>query len=95
MAEKQHKKLPGKPFVKGDPRINRTEPGPGRPSLEYREALAQLSPLAMAALEKALKDKHASVRLAAARDILDRIHGKPTQPVKDVTPIRLIIHRDY
>ena len=59
MAENQHIKQrargPGKPFVKGDPRINRAKAGPGRPpedwtawcrgqfhSPEARERLAKL-----------------------------------------------------
>ncbi len=91
MGEKQRKKLPGRPFVKGDPRINRTKPGSGRPSLEYREALRELSPRALAVLERALRDKHASVRVAAARDILDRAHGKAVQPTEEKAPVRVII----
>jgi len=67
----------------------------GRPKLAYREALGVLEPLALATLRKALRSKHATVAATAAQDILDRLHGKPTQPIKDVTPVRLIIHRDY
>ena len=67
----------------------------GRPKLAYREALGVLEPEALATLRKALRSKHATVAASAAQDILDRLHGKPTQPIKDVTPVRLIIHRDY
>lgn len=82
---KQREKQPrlggitGRGFVPGDPRINRTRPGPGRPSLGYREALAALEPAALQVVAEALHAKQWSVRFAAARDVLDRLHGKPGQ----------------
>ncbi len=33
------------------------------------------------------KARHESVRLRAAQDILDRMHGKPKQPVEQVPPV--------
>ena len=71
--------ITGNGFVPGDPRINRTRPGPGRPSLAYREALAALEPEALRAVSEALRSKQWSIRLAAARDVLDRLHGKSGQ----------------
>jgi hypothetical protein len=86
-AEKQRTKqrrpggITGKGFTPGDPRINRTRPGPGRPSLAFREALASLEPEALRVLEEALHARQWSVRLGAARDVLDRLHGKAGQPL--------------
>ena len=87
MRQKQRQKqrraggITGKGFVPGDPRINRTISGPGRPSLEYRDALKALEPAALQVVEEALQARQWSVRLAAARDVLDRLHGKAGQPM--------------
>ncbi len=37
-------------FAKGDPRFNRTKPGPGRPPLAWTEALSKHEPEAIQAL---------------------------------------------
>lgn len=86
--QKQRKKqrrpggITGKGFIPGDSRINRTRPGPGRPPLAYREALQALEPVALHVVEEALQAGQWTVRLAAARDVLDRLHGKPGQAVQ-------------
>jgi hypothetical protein len=54
-AEKAAGKATGRPFEKGDKRINRTRPGPGRPPDKIR-----------AALRKAFDD-----RIATLREIAD------------------------
>jgi len=72
VTEKQRENL--KPFVPGDARINRTKPGPGRPRKEYREALAALEPKALAVVEATLSSRFPGLRLAAAKDVLDRLH---------------------
>jgi hypothetical protein len=72
MTEKQRENLQrGKPFVKGDPRIR---PGPGRPRAEFREALKLLEPKALAVVEATLDGRLPGLRLAAAKDVLDRLH---------------------
>ncbi len=67
----------------------------GPKPLAYREHLSSLEHEALLALARALRSKHAHVSATAAQDILDRIHGKATQHVKDDTPVRLVIHRDF
>ncbi len=79
---------------KGSGNLN-TKSKRGRKPLAYREHLASLEHEALLALQRALRSKHESVSTAAAQDILDRIHGKATQHVKDETPVRLIIKRDF
>lgn len=66
----------GKPFVKGQS----GNPG-GRPkeNHELKELAQQYTRAAIEALAEALKDKQQ--RVAAAVALLDRGHGKPTQPV--------------
>jgi len=66
----------GRPFVPNDPRHR---PGPGRPKLEYLEAMRSLAPEAVEVLRQELKDKRH--RLHAAESILNRAYGKPTETV--------------
>ena len=60
MADTPRKAAPkaptGRPFVKGDARINRTKPGTGRPPSVFKDFLRTLreSPEARAALELAM-----------------------------------------
>lgn len=83
----QRRKQPvGKPFTKGDPRINRTKAGPGRPPLAYRQALKSMEPQALQTVQSVLRMAPPAVRLRAAQDVLDRLHGKPKQPIDaDIT----------
>src|SRR5258708_2795107 len=58
----------------------------GRPALpiEFREQIRSHTAAAIAVLVDALKDPDARVRVAAAKELLDRGHGKPAA-VADVT----------
>jgi hypothetical protein len=62
-------------------------PNPGgRPKLivAFRKALEERHyEKALMALETALDDDDAKVRIAAAREVLDRLFGKASQPVTD------------
>jgi hypothetical protein len=83
--------IPGnKPFVKGDPRI---KAGPGRPPLWWKHQLGQYEESAIELigavieegrrrLRKRGKDGIERVHLAAAQEVLDRLHGRPTQPLE-------------
>ncbi len=77
--EKQRGGVTGKGFVVGDPRINRTNPGPGRPPLWWKDLLASYEADAVHTLGHALRSaKRWADRIRAAEIILDRLHGKPT-----------------
>jgi hypothetical protein len=58
----------------------------GRPALpaEFREQIRSHTAAAIAVLVRALDDEDARVRVAAAKELLDRGHGKPAT-VADVT----------
>jgi hypothetical protein len=58
----------------------------GRPALpaEFREQIRSHTAQAIAVLVRALDDDDARVRVAAAKELLDRGHGKPAS-VADVT----------
>ncbi len=85
--EKQRGGVTGKGFVVGDPRINRTKPGPGRPPLWWRDRLAQYEAQAIETIGRALQSSKPWVRLRAAQEVLDRLHGKPTQPLEVAPPV--------
>ncbi len=85
--EKQRGGVPGKGFVVGDPRINRTMPGPGRPPLWWKDQLARYESQAIETIGRALESSKPWVRLRAAQEVLDRLHGKPTQPLEVAPPV--------
>jgi hypothetical protein len=71
----------------------RRKPGPGRPPRAWKAQLARLEPLALETLARVMREGPAVAAVAAARDVLDRLYGKPAQPVEatgDVT-LRIII----
>jgi hypothetical protein len=77
----------GKGFVRDDPRINRTIPGPGRPPNWWRDLLRTYEEDAVhligATVRGARKGGRVrAVDINAAREVLDRLHGRPTQPVE-------------
>jgi len=77
----------GKGFAKGDPRINRTIPGPGRPPNWWRDLLRTYEEDAVHLIGATVRGarKRGRVRavdINAAREVLDRLHGRPTQPVE-------------
>jgi hypothetical protein len=83
---------PGKP--KGHPKppgSGRQKGTPNRITRDIREAAAKHSAKAIAELARLLKDEDSRVRVAAARELLDRAHGKPITPTeisgKDGAPI--------
>jgi hypothetical protein len=78
--------IPGnKPFVKGDSRIRA---GPGRPPLWWKHLLASYEADAVHTLGQALRSaKRWADRIRAAEIIMDRLHGKPTQPVKELPAV--------
>lgn len=75
----------GKPFVKGDSRINKG----GRPADygEFRELCRSKSPKAVDALEAALANGDASA-VAAARVLLEYGYGKPSSAPEDLEAVR-------
>ncbi len=75
-------------FVKGDKRINRTKPGPGQPPIWYKDLLSRYEVEAIDTIVDLMRTSdHHVVRVRAAQDILDRLHGKPTQPIQQVPPV--------
>src|ERR1051326_5549132 len=77
--EEQTKKAIGRPFAKGA----RCNPG-GRPKGIAAQA-RELGPKALEVLKNGLSDDDARVRMAAAKEILDRGYGKSVQMTADVT----------
>lgn len=73
----------GRPFQKGAPSAN---PG-GRPKavVEVIEQLRDALPEAAATLVSLLKSPNHKVRLAAAREVFDRVVGRPKQTI-DINP---------
>src|SRR5262245_28999393 len=57
---------------------------PNKVAKDIREALAPYSPAAQSKLVELLGSDDDKVALAAAREILDRVHGKPT-PIIEAT----------
>ena len=53
----------------------------GRPSTDIRARFAVHDPLAEAKILELLDANHPAVQMAAAREILDRAHGKPKQTI--------------
>ncbi len=88
-------KLPGKPFARGfDPRRNHGG-RPRRPA-QLVDALRAVEPEAVRTLARLMRSaKSESVRLAAASAILDRLYGRPTQPLADESAGPLEIHVIY
>ncbi len=78
------------PFRPGhDPRRGHGLPGrSGRKPLSYREALIGLESAALRAVEEALSSRRPHVRLRAAQDVLDRLHGRARQPIETVDEAR-------
>jgi hypothetical protein len=77
----------GKGFVGGDPRINRTIPGPGRPPNWWRDLLRTYEEDAVHLIGTTVRGARKSkkvraVDIHAAREVLDRLHGRPTQPLE-------------
>lgn len=86
--EKQRGGVTGKGFGVGDPRINRTKPGPGRPPLWWKDLLASYEADAVHTLGQALRSaKRWADRIRAAEIIMNRLHGKPTQPVEELPAV--------
>ncbi len=85
----------GKGFVKGDKRINRTRPGPGRPPMAWTEALAKYEPAAIDALAEGVSRKkngrlcYPTLAVRAAETILFSLHGKPVQPTQALPSVDL------
>jgi hypothetical protein len=91
-VEKQREKIrggiTGKGFIKGDPRINRTKPGPGRPPLWWKHLLGRYEEDAVhligatiaegrSRLRKKGEEGVQRVHLAAAQYVLDRSTASP------------------
>ncbi len=74
-------------FFKGDVRIR---PGPGRPPAWWKDLLASYEPDAVHTLGQALRSaRRWADRIRAAEIILDRLHGRPTQPTEHVPAVDL------
>ena len=81
------RRRPGPP--KGTPRppgAGRKPGTPNRVTRDVREAAQQYSAKALKALVKMLDDPDSRVRATAAREILDRAHGKPAQALEHSGP---------
>jgi hypothetical protein len=78
-AQNSKKTAPGRPFQKGQT----GNPG-GRPRIapDVKEALAAASPLAAQRLVQLVKSDDEDVALKASMALLDRVYGKPSQPVE-------------
>ncbi len=82
----QHKAAPylrGRPFTPGFDARRNCGGRPRRPA-ELVEALRKAEPEAVEVLVRLMRSARSeSVRLAAASAILDRLYGRPTQPMVD------------
>lgn len=82
----------GRPFEKG----KSGNPG-GRPAglAAFREKAQKVADIALKVLVEALKDDDVRNRVAAAKEILDRAWGKPTQEItgmnQDAQQITVIV----
>ncbi len=76
------RKVPGKPFVKGDPRINRAMPGPGRPPDEFKALCQALACSALEAANRALADENHPAYLGALKWATEHGYGKPKESVE-------------
>jgi hypothetical protein len=81
-----------RPFVKGDPRINRTKPGPGKPPQDYLKRLQYLEPKALDTIERILRGSGVPA-LRAAVEVLQRLHPSPEEEAGGVT-LRIIVPDD-
>ncbi len=85
----------GKGFGRGDSRINRTIPGPGRPPNSWRDLMKTYEEDAVHLIGATVRGarkrrKVRAVDIQAAREVLDRLHGRPTQPVEQQTGNELL-----
>jgi len=80
-AVKKANRGPGRPFVKGDPRINRTIPGSGRPPGSFKDFIAEIraSPEPRAALEVAASDPYCRNFGNAWKVLVDYDEDKPAE----------------
>ena len=92
---KAARKPVGRPFVKGDPRINRTIPGPGRPPEAFQEMCRSLACSAEAAAAIALQDSTHPAFIGALKWATEHGYGKPKETHehtgKDGAPIQVMI----
>lgn len=89
MAGKQHEKHrrrgPGRPFVKGDPRINRAMPGPGRPAEEFKAWLR-------GRFDDPKEREQLWARAGKSDYLMGKLlayYGQPVQPVEQVVQFDL------
>jgi hypothetical protein len=99
LAINGHKTAPylrGRPFAPGFDARRNCGGRPRRPA-ELVEALRKAEPEAVEVLVRLMRSARSeSVRLAAASAILDRLYGRPTQPLSDESSepheIRVVWH---
>lgn len=74
----------GKPFVKGDKRINRTKGGPGRRKNAYKKWCKRVleNPRTKRAVRRILHDEGSKAFPTMYKELAARAYGKPEQPVK-------------
>jgi hypothetical protein len=75
--------VPGRPFVAGDPRINRTKPGPGRPRNEFKAWCAEVldKDVTRKQVEKIMKNGNHRAFKSMFSELADRAYGKANQDV--------------
>lgn len=90
MAEEREVNAAGKPFrgtrgsfVKGDPRINRSKPGPGRPPNRWKRLMQRIAnkPHVLRRLRTMLQDGEYGDFLDAFKFVVEQGYGKAGQSV--------------
>ena len=89
--DEQERRVRGKPFTKGDERINRTKPGPGRPKNAYKKWCRRVleNPRTKRAVRSVLHDPESGAFATMYKELAARAYGKPEQPVKVDATLKL------
>lgn len=71
-------------FKKGDPRINRTRPGPGRPTEAFKAMCAKLlsRKSVVRQIRRVVRDSDHDAWLGALKTLAAYAHGQPTASVE-------------
>lgn len=82
-AKKAARKAVGRPFAKGDARINRTKPGTGRPPNEFKQLCQAMASRqeTLIAVTRILADSAHPHFMSALKWASENGYGKPAQPL--------------